>query len=63
MQAPGFVRTTTSGKQNEKKQPGGPGCIFFESVAANYFAAVLLKRLRKRSTRPPMLSTDFWVPV
>lgn len=27
---------------------------------ANYF---LPKRLRKRSTRPPMLSTDFWVPV
>src|SRR6218665_2770266 len=28
-----------------------------------YFAAVLPKRLRKRSTRPPMLSTDFCVPV
>ena len=28
-----------------------------------YLAAVLPKRLRKRSTRPPMLSTDFCVPV
>ncbi len=35
----------------------------FCATAANYFAAVLPKRLRKRSTRPPMLSTDFCVPV
>jgi len=28
-----------------------------------YLAAVLPKRLRNFSTRPPMLSTDFWVPV
>ena len=34
--------------------------------AAAYLEAapvVLPKRLRNFSTRPPMLSTDFWVPV
>jgi len=35
-----------------------------EGVSARaYLAAVLPYLLRKRSTRPPMLSTDFWVPV
>ena len=28
-----------------------------------YLAADLPKRLRNFSTRPPILSTDFWVPV
>ena len=31
-----------------------------QQVWVNYF---LPKRLRNFSTRPPMLSTDFWVPV
>ena len=47
----------------EKRQRGKPGCLSREAFASIYLAAVLPKRLRKRSTRPPMLSTDFCVPV
>lgn len=51
----------------KKKQLGTPGCLLARTQARGlilvYFAAVLPKRLRNFSTRPPMLSTDFWVPV
>jgi hypothetical protein len=49
----------------QKGQAGCPGCPLGEHQCANYLAMVvaLPKRLRNFSTRPPMLSTDFWVPV
>ena len=50
-------------KLNEKGQRGNPRCPFGASAGCVYLAAVLPNRLRNRSTRPPMLSTDFCVPV
>ena len=49
----------------QKGQAGCPGCPLGEHLCANYLAMVVVlpKRLRNFSTRPPMLSTDFWVPV
>lgn len=49
----------------QKGQAGCPGCPFGEHQCANYLAMVVVlpKRLRNFSTRPPMLSTDFCVPV
>ena len=42
-----------------------PGLPFGGHQCANYLAMVVVlpKRLRNFSTRPPMLSTDFCVPV
>jgi hypothetical protein len=48
----------------KKKQPELQAAFFIDSkFFAAYLAAVLPKRLRNFSTRPPMLSTDFCVPV
>jgi hypothetical protein len=46
-----------------KKKGSAVARAAFWRIGADYFAVVLPKRLRKRSTRPPMLSTDFCVPV
>ena len=66
-----ILKTMRAGLDNmrqaamQKGQAGCPGCPFGEHQCANYLAMVVVlpKRLRNFSTRPPMLSTDFCVPV
>ena len=50
---------------NKKGRPVARAALLGGHQFANYLAmtVVLPKRLRNFSTRPPMLSTDFCVPV
>jgi len=53
------------GRVHAKRAGRLPGLPFGNHQCANYLAMVVVlpKRLRNFSTRPPMLSTDFCVPV
>jgi hypothetical protein len=67
----GVARLTAANIQGDAEDSGRKksslviGCFLSRAQArgfdrSDYF---LPKRLRNFSTRPPMLSTDFWVPV